>query len=424
MGKYNVIGKSVQKLDVIEKANGTVKYAADLSFSDLAYIGVFRSSIAHGLIKKLDYSKAEAMDGVLCVLTEEDIPGENGHGIIFKDEPVLTSTKVKRVGEPIALVVAETPQIVEEAVKQIEVEYEELPGIFTPEEAIKEDAIQIHDERPNVMTRTIVKGDVEKGFAEADVIVENVYRTGRVEHAYIEPEAGVAKIENGIINIWVASQNVHFDRGEVARNLNIGINRVRVIQTTTGGGFGGKLDVSVQIHLALATLKTGRPVKFVYTREESIITSTKRHPYTIRYKSGATKDGKLVAAEVEFLIDTGAYGSYGPGVLTRGAVHATGPYEVPNVKIEGKMAFTNNPTCGAMRGFGVPQMALAHESQMDLLADKLGMHPYEIRMKNCFQVSSVTATGQILNSGVGIQETLEKATELADQVLEKKEVKM
>ncbi len=423
MGKFNVIGNSVNKLDVIEKTTGEAKYSADYNFDNMAYIGVFHSTIPHGLITKLDYSKASEMEGVIAVLTEKDIPGQNGHGIIFKDEPVLTSTKVKRVGEPIALVVAESQKIVKEALKKIEVEFEELPALFTVEDAMKEDAIQIHDERPNVSERVIVHGDVEKGFEEADIIIENVYRTGRVEHSYIEPEAGVAKMENGILTIWVCSQNVHFDRGEVARNLNMNINKVRVIQSVTGGAFGGKLDVSVQIHLGLAVLITGRPVKFVYSREESIIFSTKRHPYTMKFKSGATKDGKLTAIQVEFLIDTGAYASYGPGVLTRGAVHATGPYEIPNVQIVGKMAFTNNPTCGAMRGFGVPQIAFAHESQMDQLAEKLGLSPYEIRMKNAVDLNSVTATGQVLKSGVGIKETLKQAKEMAEKIIDK-EVKM
>ncbi|MCG8639280.1 MAG: molybdopterin-dependent oxidoreductase, partial [Desulfobacterales bacterium] len=209
MSRFNVVGKSFEKIDVIEKTLGTVKYAADLDFENMAHIGVFRSDIPHGKITKLDYSKAEQMEGVIAVITEDDIPGPNGHGIIFKDEPVLTSTIVKRVGEPIVLVVAETPAILKQALKSIVVEYEELPGIFSPEDAIKTDAIQIHADRPNCLERNISKGDVEKGFAEADVIVEQVYRTGRVEHSYIEPEVGVAKIEDGIITIWAASQNVH-----------------------------------------------------------------------------------------------------------------------------------------------------------------------------------------------------------------------
>jgi CO/xanthine dehydrogenase Mo-binding subunit len=418
MTKYNVIGHSRRKLDGEEKVNGSAKYAADLKLENMAYIGVFRSSIPHGIIKKIDYSQAEQMDGVISILTEEDVPGQNGTGIIFKDEPVLTSAKVKQVGDPIVLVVAEEQKIVDKAVKSIEVEYEELPAIFSPEEASAQEAIQIHDEQPNIMERKIVKGDVKKGFADADIIVEKEYKTGRVEHSYIEPEAGVAKMEDGIVTIWVTSQNVHFDRGEVARTLNMSINKVRVINTVTGGGFGGKLDVSAQVYLGLAALKTGRPVKYVYSREESIQASGNRHPYTIKYKSGAKKDGTITAAQIDFIIDTGAYASYGPGVLTRGAVHATGPYEIPNVDINGKLAFTNNPFCGAMRGFGVPQMAFAHESQMDLLAEKLGLTPFEVRMKNAHDKGSVTATGQELKSSVGIKETISQATDLAKDLYE------
>lgn len=417
MVDYKTIGKSHKKVDCFEKLIGSAKYSDDLKFENMAYISILRSPIPHGDITKLDYSEAIEMDGIIDIFTEKDVPGPNGTGIILKDEPVLTSGRVKRVGDPIALIVAETKELAEKAKDKIQVEFKELPANFTTEESMDKGAIQIHEERPNVLERKITRGNAEKALEESDIIVENTYKTGRVEHSYIEPEAGVAKMENGVVTIWATSQNVHFDRGEVARNLNLSVNKVRVILATTGGGFGGKLDVSAQVYLGLAAMKTGRPVKYTYTREESIQVSGKRHPYTIHIKTGADKDGKIKAMKADFVIDTGAYASYGPGVLTRGAVHLSGPYEIPNVDILGKLVFTNNPFCGAMRGFGVPQVAFAHELQMDQLAEKAGLSPYKVRMINAYDIGSVTATGQELKNSIGIKEAIEKATNKSNELM-------
>ncbi len=419
MTELRVVGHSLRKLDALDKVLGKAKFAADIQMEGMLYAKVLRSKVPHGILKSIDIKKAKSLPGVHAVLTAADIPGANSTGIIIKDEPVLVGLqqKIRKIGDPLALVAAETEEIAEEALGLIETEIEVLPGVFSPLEAMKEDAPKIYDKGNILAVRKIRKGDVEQAFKECTAIVEQEYRTQMVEHAYIEPEVGVAKLEGDIITLWVCTQNPHFDAKEVARNLNIGLNRVRVIQATTGGGFGGKLDISVQVHIALLTMATRRPVKLTYTRSESITTSVKRHPYIMKMKTGAGADGKLLAFECTIIGDTGAYASYGPGTLTRAAVHAMGPYEIPNVKIDSYTVYTNNPQAGAMRGFGVPQVAFAHESQMDMLAEKLGISPFRMRLLNALRPGSVTGTGAILTQSVGIIPTLEAAAAKAKEVM-------
>lgn len=413
----SVVGKRVKRVDVLEKVTGKALFADDLRFEDMLYAKVLRSPLPHAKIKEVDTSLAEELSGVRAVLTARDIPGESTIGILgdpFRDQPVLADEKVRFVGDPIAIVAADSPKIAEEASKLIQVEYGELKPVFDPVEAMREDAPRVHEGGNIVGHRKIRRGDVEEGFAKADVIIEGTYKTPFQEHAHLEPEAGVARVdEKENVTVWACTQFPSNVREEIARVLGLSLNKVRVIQTVTGGGFGAKLDISVHCHIALLALKTGRPVKLVYTRPESIMTSTKRHPFIIKYKTGATREGKLLAVEVEITGDTGAYASYGPAVLTRAAVHATGPYNVPNVKIDAYTVYTNNPICGAMRGFGVPQVAIAHETQMDNLAEKLGIDPIEIRLKNTFDLGSRTATGQLLAHSVGIKKTLQETQKIA-----------
>jgi len=417
MGDFNVIGKSVEKKDALSKVLGTAQFAADLEFENMLYGAVKRSEIASAILKNIDTSKAKALPGVISVLTYKDIPGGNRIGIIIKDEPVLVDDEIRRIGDALAIVAAETKEIAEEALKLIEVEYEELEPIFNIEDAMKEESHKIHGKSNVLNEKHLNKGDVDAAFKECDVIVENTYTTGYYAHMYIEPEAGIAKYENGIMNVWCATQNPHFDRGEVARMLNMPQSKVRVIQAVTGGGFGGKLDISVQCHAALLSYYTGRPVKFVNSREESMKVSSKRHAMNMKLKTGAKKDGTILALEAFITSDTGAYASYGPAVITRAMTHITGPYEVPNVKVHGIFLYTNNPMAGAFRGFGVPQAAIAHEGQMDILAEKLGMTPIEIRLKNALIVGGHTPTNQKLLDSVGIVETIEKAVEKAKEVI-------
>lgn len=416
MGKSGV-GASVKKVDALQKVTGEALFADDIKRPGMLHIKVLRSRIAHAFIEDIDVSIAASRPGVVRVIKAEDIPGPNGVGIIIKDEPVLCKDKIRRFGDALALVVAESEAEAQAALPYIKVRYCELPAVFDAKEAMQPDAPLVHSS--NVLSSPkIRKGDVEAGFAQSDVIIENTYTTQMMEHAYIEPEAGIGEYDGNILTLHVSTQNPHFDRKEVARNLGLPLNRVRVIQVVTGGGFGGKLDISVQCYLALAAFYTKRPVKLVYTREESIISSAKRHPYYIEFKTGATKQGKLLAVKALIIGDTGAYASYGPAVLTRAAVHATGPYEVPNVHVDAFAVYTNNPMCGAMRGFGVPQMAFAHESQLDQLAEILKISPVELRLMNCLKPGAITATGQVLNSSIGIFETIKQAAQQAGMISE------
>lgn len=409
----NVVGKRIKRVDALKKVMGKALFADDLRFENMLYARVLRSPVPHAKIKNVDTSLAKKLDGVRAVLTAKDIPGENRFGTLgdpFRDQPVLVDDRARFVGDPIAIVAADSKKIAEEALNLIKVEYEELKPVFDPLEAMRQDAPRVHEKGNLASLRKIHRGDIKEGFEKSDIIIEGTYKTPFHEHAYLEPEAGVAKVdEDGNVTVWACTQFPTNVREEMARVLGLSLSKVRVIQTVTGGGFGAKLDISVHCHIALLALKTGRPVKLVYTRPESIMASTKRHPFFVKYKTGANRDGKLLAVEVEIVGDTGAYASFGPAVLTRAAVHATGPYNVPNVKVEAYTVYTNNPICGAMRGFGVTQVAIAHEAQMDKLAERLGMDPIEIRLNSAFDVGSRTATGQLLAHSVGIKESLRQA---------------
>jgi CO/xanthine dehydrogenase Mo-binding subunit len=406
-------------VDAVAKVLGQAQFAADIHFDGMLYAKVFRSTIPHGILRGINVAKAEALPGVVAVLTGKDVPGANSTGMIVKDEPVLVKNgeKIRKIGDPLALVAAATEAAAEKALELITADIEILPPVFDPVAAMEDTAPKLYASGNLLAVRKIRKGDTTAAFENCAVVVEQEYRTHMVEHGYIEPEAGVAKLDGEVLTIWVSTQNTHFDAKEVARNLKIGLDKVRVIQAATGGGFGGKLDISVQVHLGLLAMKTRRPVKLIYSRSESIINSAKRHPCIIKMKTGANDEGKLQALECSIIGDTGAYASYGPGTLTRTAVHATGPYEVEHVSIDAYTVYTNNPTAGAMRGFGVPQAAFAHETQMDMLAEKIGISPLEIRLRNALRVGSVTATGASLESSVGISETLQKTAAAAKTIL-------
>jgi CO/xanthine dehydrogenase Mo-binding subunit len=347
------------------------------------------------------------MPGVARVFTHKDIPGKNRIGIISKDQPVLADEKVRFTGDAIALVAANSVREAEQALGGISVEYEDLPSIFDPEEALDSPTL-IHATGNLLHQSNVIKGDIEKGFSEADLIIERTYQTSMLEHSYLEPDAGMAWIdEDGRIAIFASTQNPHYDHRQIVDCLGVKPAQVRCIQPVTGGGFGGKLDITVQCFLALAVYHLRRPVQLKYLREEAYLATAKRHPLKMRYKTGAAQNGRLVAMEIDIIGDTGAYGSYGIAVAGRSAVHATGPYQVPHVKVTSRVVYTNHPFCGAMRGFGVPQVAFAHESQMDILAEELEMDPFEIRLLNALDRGSETSTGQILNASVGIKECLQ-----------------
>lgn len=403
------VGVEIPKVDALEKVLGLARYGADLSVRDPVHLKVVRSVKPHAKILKIQLDEALKIEGVERIFTARDIPGKNLIGIIAKDQPVLATDRIRCLGDPIALVAARTEEAAEKAAQRVTVLYEDLPVITNPEEALEPYAPLIHEKGNLLLEFHVVKGDVQAGFKQADIIVEETYTTTWIDHAYLEPDAGIAYVEeDGRITVICPTQNVHYDQKEVASVLGLPVERVRIIQSETGGAFGGRLDVTIQCLLALAAFHLNRPVRMVYSREEVFQVISKRHPLKIHYKSGANKDGKLAAVEVHILGDTGAYASYGTTVAIRSAVHATGPYQVPHVKVTSQMVYTNNPWSGAMRGFGVPQVAFAHESQMDLLAKALKIDPIEMRLKNALTLGSETATGQTLMASVGIGETLRR----------------
>jgi nicotinate dehydrogenase large molybdopterin subunit len=406
------IGVSIPKVDALDKVLGAARYGADVSSAGALSLKAVRSTRAHARILSLDAREALKVTGVERVFTARDIPGENLTGIINKDQPVLAPGRVRYVGEAVALVAATTLEAAEEGARRVVVEYEDLPAITRPEEALQPGVPLIHEKGNLLFEMNVLKGNVQAGFREAEAVVEKTYTTTWVEHAYLEPDAGLAHCdEEGRITVICPTQNAHYDQKDVASVLGLPVGQVRIIQSATGGGFGGRLDITVQCLLALAVFHLKRPVRIVYPREEVFLATAKRHPLRIHYRSGARKDGTLTAVEVDILGDTGAYASYGVAVGMRVAIHATGPYQVPNVKVRSRMVYTNNPWSGAMRGFGVPQTAFAHESQMDLLAQALKMDPVEIRLRNALQAGSETATGHKLTASVGIGETLRKVKE-------------
>jgi CO/xanthine dehydrogenase Mo-binding subunit len=290
--------------------------------------------------------------------------------------------------------------------------------VFDPIKALEPGAPLVHENHPtgNLLKQTdIIKGDVDEALARADVVVTGEYTTERVEHGALEMEGGLAYYEDGRVIVKACTQNPHYDQSDIALFLGVDTEKVRMIQAETGGGFGGKLDISVQPYLALAAWHLKQPVRMCYTREESMLATGKRHPFFMRYITGADESGRLLAQKVELLADTGAFASYGLAVCGRAAVHAAGPYEVPNVRVSCRMAYTHNSWNCAMRGFGVPQVAVAHEGQMDAVARKLGLDPLEVRLKNILRNGGHTATGQLLKSGVGLEKCLEKIRPLYEQ---------
>jgi CO/xanthine dehydrogenase Mo-binding subunit len=405
----HVVGKSVRRVGAVEGVFGRTKYTADYFFDRMLYVKVFRGAQPHALIKSVDTREAEKARGVVAVLTAKDIPGINDWGFTFADQPLLASEKVRFVGEGIALVAAETPEEAEEAANLIRVDYQPLPAVFDPREALKQDSPKVHN-KGNVMFQCQVrKGDVAEGFRKSSVIVENEYTTQRQEHAYLDPEAAIGLPEpDGSVTVIAGMQSPFLVQMNVAKILGVTLDKVRVIQSATGGGFGGKDDVPPELcsRVALVATRTNRPAMLIHSREESIRCHNKRYPYFIKYKSGASEEGKLLASEVELISDTGAFASHGPYVLWRSAVHATGPYVVPNVKVDAFSVYTNNLYSGSFRGFGNPQVQFAAESQIDELAHKLDMDPVEFRLKNVLKDGSYTGTNQLLDHSVGVEECL------------------
>ena len=418
------IGQPVTRPDALEKATGTTLYAADIAVDGCAYIKVLRSPHHHAKIIHIDKKEAEAIPGVLTVLTAEDVKGTNILKMAGDDQPILCGNKVRFVGDPVVAVVATSEEIASHALEKIEVTYEPLEPVLTPDEALKEGAVRVHDDRSNLFfEQPIIHGDIGKGFSEAEIVVEKSYTTQAVEHGYLENDSGVAFVqENGQLAVMAAGQNIHAHRKTIAEALGLGLEKVRVIQTPTGGAFGGKLDVSVGGILGLAALKLNRPVKLVYTRSETFAATPKRHPFSMKVKVGAKKDGTLMALDFDVTADGGAYKSFSNSVTQRGVIHAQGPYRFPNAHVYGKAVYTTTAFKGAMRGFGVPQVAFAIESILDELASQLKMDPLALRMKNGFVKGDTTICGQVLDHTIGFQECAKTIQHLYEKALKEANV--
>ncbi|KAB2906350.1 MAG: molybdopterin-dependent oxidoreductase [Anaerolineae bacterium] len=410
-----VIGHSVPPQEVREKVTGQAKYTDDYIFPGMLFGRTLRSPYPHAKILRIDTSRAKALSGVYAVLTYEDVPGENLHGLVYRDWPVLCHDVVRYVGDAVAIVAAESEDIAAKALCLIDVEYAPLPVVADPVYAHSPEAPILHPNHPtgNLLKHIKVRhGDIDRGFTEADVIIEREYRTPIIEHAFLEPEcsigvpAGVADHEK--LTVYVGSQIPYQDRNQIALAMGLPEEQVRVIGTLIGGGFGGKEDIAGQIHAAMLAAVTGHPVKMLYTRQESLIFHPKRHATIIRIKTGAKKDGRLTAVQATLYGDGGAYASLSDKVMTRATTHATGPYDVPNAKIDCYAMYTNNVPSGAFRGFGVTQSAFAVEQNMDLVAEALGIDPIALRLINAQKVGVTTATGQVLRDSVGLIETIDK----------------
>ena len=420
--EFKHVNKSEKRVDVYEKVTGKAEYGADMRFPDMLYGKVLRTEYPHAKIKNIDTSKAEKQPGVVAVITAEDIPN-NEFGVIIENQQVLAKEKALYIGDGIAVVAAESAKQAVKAAEMIEVEYEELKGIYNPLKSREADAQLVHEdlEDNQVIHHPLRKGDIEEGFANSDVILEREYDTPFIEQSYIEPEAVVAVPyqENSTVTVYGSVQNPFACQNAVATVLQEDLNKVRIVQNHMGGSFGGKDEVisSMAARASVLALKTERPIKLVNNRDESIKESYKRHPYHMKYKIGATEDGKIQAMEIEAVADSGAYACQTPFVTWRSVVQATGPYEVENVKTDTYGYYTNNVYTGAMRGYGSPQVIFAQESLMDELADELDMDPVELRMKNIYHNNSYTASGQKLDSHeVSLEEVLTKAVEKSNFV--------
>jgi xanthine dehydrogenase molybdenum-binding subunit len=406
-----VVGRVLVRPDAIEKVNGRAIYADDLVFPGMLYATVRRAAIPHAFLRKLDVSAARTAAGVVAVLTAEDVPAERNHGLVVYDWPVLVGIgeRVRYVGDALALVAAETQAAAERAAALIEAEFEVQPVIVDPVQACRADAPQLHEKGNLLKHIKVRKGDLERGFAESDVILERTFHTPIMEHAFLEPECSIAvPLPDGRMEIYVASQIPYQDRTQVARVLGWPEERIRIVGQLMGGGFGGKEDIAGQIHAAMLASVTARSVKLLFDRHESLLVHPKRHATQIRVKIGAKRDGSLNAVETELYGDTGAYASLGDKVMTRATTHSAGPYEVPHVRADCYAMYTNNPPAGAFRGFGVTQSAFAVESMMDMLAERLQIDPVELRKRNALRVGSVTNTGQVLRESVGLMDCIDK----------------
>jgi CO/xanthine dehydrogenase Mo-binding subunit len=416
------VGEAVKRVDGIPKVTGEFAYSSDLFAAGMLWGHTVRSPHAHAAIVSIDISKAVGMAGVHAVLTHEDVPGDKRYGLEFTDQPVLAFDRVRYFGEPVALVAAEHPEQARRAAAAIEIEYEQLELVVDPEHAADQPGIHPQkwteghgyrdDPRPNVVRdMRIARGDPD---AEGEVAVEGYYELGIQDQAFLGPESGLAVPDGeGGVDIYVATQWLHVDRDQVAPCLGLPKDQVRIHLAGVGGAFGGREDLSMQIHGAMLALYTDRPVKMVYTREESFFGHVHRHPARIWAEHRANRDGKLVNVRMRILLDGGAYASSSTAVTSNAASFAVGPYAIENALIESTCVYTNNPPCGAMRGFGAVQTCFAAEAQMDRLAAALDMDPVELRLRNAMAPGDALPTGQKITGSMPVAEVIRKAAAIS-----------
>lgn len=406
---FRAVGQSWPRSDALDQVTGRIKYTEDLHFPGMLHMRFLRSGHAHALIRRIDTTRARAAPGVMAVITGKDVPC-NRMGAFIQDQPVLADEKVRYPGDPVAAVAATSVKEAERALALIEVDYQPLPAVFDPLEAMQHGAPLVHEKGNVLNTWRVQRGDVDAGFARSHLVVEDTYRTQVVEQAALETQIAIAVPEeiNNTLTIHTPGSRPFAMRVDVARALGIDVEKVRISAPPSGGAFGGKSDAWIEPACAVLALRTGRPVRAMYTREEEFICSTVRHPFVMRYKSGVDRQGKLIARHVEMVMDTGAYAGLGEATLRKGSLLAIGPYRVPNVLVESKLVYTNNTVSSAMRGFGVPQACFGWESHTETIAERLGMDSFEFRMANLYDEGDISSSGQLLTS-VGAKASLLQA---------------
>ncbi len=417
---FRQVGKPLPRIDAPGKAHGKTRYAGDYVMPNMLHAKVLRSPEASARLTRIDASKARALPGVACVLTHvelpdrmapTDIPGQTGRKRLDTDQQILVRERVRYHGEPLALVAAESAAIAEKAMDLIAFDLEPLPGVYSVEDALAPGAPVVQGADNIVSTYKVRKGDVQAGFAAADTIIENTYHTQFIEHAFLEPEVGLAWVdENEVINIRMSTQVIEHFRF-IAEAVGVPHNKVRILGSLVGGGFGGKEDITVEIYLALLARATGRPVRLCYTREDSFFGHGKRHPFSITHRTGFTRDGKITALQVDMTADAGAYVFLSPYVLLYATVASPGPYRVDNLHVDARAVATNNMYTSAFRGFGAAQACVAHEAQMDEIAAALGMDRLEFRRRNFLQTGDTLATDVPIESAVWTDACMTRAWE-------------
>ncbi|MDF2570058.1 MAG: selenium-dependent molybdenum hydroxylase 1 [Sporomusa sp.] len=403
------IGERLPRIDAKEKLTGVGQYVDDMQIADMLHGAVLRSQYPRALVKQIDISAASAYPGVIAVLTAKDVPGERYLGHIVHDWPVMINEgeETRYVGDALALVAATTKRIAREAINLIQVTYEQLTPLLSPKEALAEGAPAIHP-LGNLLKKAVLKrGNAEEAINTAPYVVSHTYRTPPTEHAFLEPESAVAVPEaDGKLTIYTGSQSVYDEHHGIVAMLGVPGEQIRIISKLVGGAFGGKEDLSVQHHAALLAWHTKKPVKLTWSRQESLLVHPKRHAMEMEFTTACDENGKIVAVKAYLLADTGAYASLGGPVLQRACTHAAGPYQIEHVDITGLGVYTNNPPAGAFRGFGVTQSCFAMETNINLLAEKVGISPWEIRFRNAIEPGKVLPNGQIADNGTALKETL------------------